>query len=268
MPDSREFSFDLDAIGHIPADRRLAVPIYQRSYSWEREQIADFWLDLSSSLAEGETQYFLGNIVLSEEGNDNGYTIIDGQQRLATTLILLAAIRNEYRRRGDNRRADILQSQYIATPDLDTGEDFPRLRMNSDDDPYFRALIVNDVERTSVRVLYGSHELILEALKFFEDQVSKVADVASSEWRNRLSRWVQFLASNVRTIVVVVPTEADAFLIFETLNDRGADLTIADLLKNYLFGRAGDQLHTVRDGWMAALGALDMSAENSLSPHS
>lgn len=65
-------------------------------------------------------------------------------------------------------------------------------------------------------------------------------------------------------MVLTVPTDADAYLIFETLNDRGADLTIADLLKNYLFGRAGTKLDAVRDGWMQVLGALDISAENAL----
>jgi hypothetical protein len=65
-------------------------------------------------------------------------------------------------------------------------------------------------------------------------------------------------------MVLVVPTDADAFLIFETLNDRGADLTIADLLKDYLFGHAGVKLDTVRDGWMQILGALEISAENAI----
>jgi hypothetical protein len=79
-----------------------------------------------------------------------------------------------------------------------------------------------------------------------------------------LANWVEYLRESVRVIVVDVPTDADAFLIFETLNDRGADLTIADLLKNYLFRHAEDSLETVRDGWVRALGALEISAENSV----
>lgn len=136
--------------------------------------------------------------------------------------------------------------------------------MNSDDDPYFRALIVNGGNPDNVPVLHHSHNLIRNALAFFKEKINEVAEVAMSGWVDRLSQWVEFLATDVRIIVVDVPTEADAFLIFETLNDRGADLTIADLLKNYLFGRSGSQLDTVRDGWMTALGALEMSAENSL----
>lgn len=263
MPTANKFTFHMDGIGHLLGDRRLAVPIYQRSYSWDAGQITDFWSDLSNALAEGGSQYFLGNVVLSEEGSDEGHTIIDGQ-RLATTLILLAALRNEYQKRGDGNRANIIHNQYIAVADLATGEDHPRLQMNSEDDPYFRALIVDKARPEDVDTLHSSHKLIGQALKYFEDQVSSLAAVASSGWEGRLHQWAEFLKSNVCIIVVDVPTEADAFLIFETLNDRGADLTIADLLKNYLFGRAAERLETVRSAWMLALGALDMTAENKL----
>lgn len=264
MPEPTDFEFNPEAIGHVLSDRRLSVPIYQRSYSWDREQVTDYWTDLNEALADGGAKYFLGNIVLSTEGRDSGYTIIDGQQRMATTLILLAAIRNEFRRRGDDRRANILHNQYIATADLDTGEDYPRLQMNSDDDPYFRELIINEKDPGNLQELHNSHTLIKKALAYFTEKVEEVADVAASRWTDRLREWTRFLERSVRIIVVDVPSEADAFLIFETLNDRGADLTIADLLKNYLFGKSGDRLNTVRDNWMAALGALEMSAEQSL----
>ncbi len=253
MPGSERFQFKPDAIGHVLADRSLSVPIYQRSYSWGEQQISDFWTDLNGALATGQNQYFLGNIVLSEEGSDDSYTIIDGQQRLATTLIFLAAIRNEYKRRGDDRRANIIQDEYIAVADLGTGEDKPRLRMNSDDDSYFNQVIV---QSTQAETLHASHKLIAKALAYFEEQIAKVADVAETDWEQRLLQRVKLLTSEVLVIVVDVSTEADAYLIFETLNDRGADLTIADLLKNYLFGRSGSQLDTVRDGWTMALAVV------------
>jgi uncharacterized protein with ParB-like and HNH nuclease domain len=63
VPNSNQFEFQPDAIGHVLTDRRLAVPIYQRSYSWSEGEMTDFWSDLGGALAEGEAQYFLGNIV-------------------------------------------------------------------------------------------------------------------------------------------------------------------------------------------------------------
>ncbi len=156
-PDSARFKFHPDAIGHVVGDRLLTVPIYQRSYSWDTEQVSDFWTDLSSAFEEDRAEYFLGNVVLSEEGSNGSYTIIDGQQRLATTLILLAAIRNEFRQRGDVKRADIIQNTYMATADLDSGEDVPRLRMNSDDNPFFRTTVVNGKEPKQEEILHSSH---------------------------------------------------------------------------------------------------------------
>lgn len=263
MDESVSFEFSPEAIGHVLADRRLAVPVYQRSYSWGEEEVGDFWTDLHGAFREG-TEYFIGNIVLSGEGTEGAYTIIDGQQRLATTQILLAAIRNEFMQRDDTRRANIIQDKYISSPDLETSEDVPKLRLNSDDAPFFRRLVVDGENPEEVRILQGSHQLIKGSLELMKERVREEADRAGNDWIIRLNGWTKFLEGKVRIVVVDVPTEADAFLIFETLNDRGADLTIADLLKNYLFSRSGEDLNTVRDGWMTALGALEMSAENSL----
>lgn len=259
-----QFRFVPDSCGHVLKDRYLAVPVYQRSFSWTTEQISEFWDDVRLSVTHPTSEYFLGTVVLSASGSDSAHTIIDGQQRLATTAILLAAIRNELRTRGDSKRADIIQNSYLSVQDLSSGEAKPRLRLNSVDDPFFRAIVIDGKDPADIPPTSESHGLIADALKKMEEFVWETAESLGKEWTRRLLDWVAFLTDRLRIIVVDVPTEADAFLIFETLNDRGADLTIADLLKNYLFGRAEESLNVVRDGWMAALGALDMSAENSL----
>jgi hypothetical protein len=65
MTDSAQWTFKPDGIGHVLNERRLEVPIYQRSYSWGPQQLDDFWTDLSGAMATQQSQYFLGNIVLS-----------------------------------------------------------------------------------------------------------------------------------------------------------------------------------------------------------
>ena len=254
--------FDLVGIASLLKDRLLGVPIYQRSYSWEDEQIDDFWDDLRSAFAKSDPEYFLGTIVLTAEGLPGRAAIIDGQQRLATTAILLSAIRDEYIARADDR-SDIVQSSYLADRDLGSGDISPHLTLNSDDDSYFRQLVIAGGDPTLIDQTKPSHVLLANAYEKLRGFVAATAADAGTEWAAKLSAWVTFLREQVRVIVVDVPTEADAFLIFETLNDRGADLTIADLLKNYLFGKAGTRLDTVRDGWMQSLGALDLSTEVS-----
>jgi hypothetical protein len=259
-----QIDFDLVGIAARLEIRPLRVPIYQRSYAWKEDEISDFWNDLKSAFTSEQPEYFMGTVVLSKEGVVGRDTIIDGQQRLATTTILLAAIRDEFRTRNDEIRAGIVQSTYLAKSDLASGGQIPQLALNSADDTYFREVVINAIPIANVEMMHASHNLIAYALSTLRARVKEVADAAGIAWPAKLTSWVDFLRERVRVITVEVPNEADAFLIFETLNDRGADLTIADLLKNYLFGRAGGQLDVVRDGWMLALGTLDISAENAV----
>ena len=174
----------------------------------------------------------------------------------------MAAIRDEYRFRGDETRADIVQKDYLATSDLASATQVARLSLSSDDLLFFQRRIVGaEQDPTPSR---PSHNLILKAYTYLRAQITKVADDAGPDWTTRLTNWVGFLKDRVKVIVLEVPSDSDAYLIFETLNDRGADLTIADLLKNYLFGHAGANLEAVRDGWMMVLGALEIPAENSI----
>jgi uncharacterized protein with ParB-like and HNH nuclease domain len=219
-----KIGFDLDGIAHLLADRLLAVPIYQRSYSWQQDEIEDFWMDLQSAFSQTDPEYFLGTIVLSREGAQGRTAIIDGQQRLATTAILLSAIRDEYRRRGDGTRADIIQRTYLASPDLESGEDVAQIWLNSEDHNYFKRVVIDGERLENVEPASLSHTWIASAITSLRDHVKKTADDVGTEWSRRLLDWTNFLKERVRIIVVDVPTESDAFLIFETLNDRGADL--------------------------------------------
>lgn len=256
--------FELTGIARRLEIMPLTVPIYQRSYAWKEDEISDYWNDLNGAFTSAESEYFMGTVVLSKESDqEGGVSIIDGQQRLATTAILLAAVRDELRRRGDENRAQILQGQFLAKPQLSSGQALPQLRLNSDDDTYFRRVVIDAGDIETVDKQNPSHHLIANALTTFRKRMKDMTEAVGQEWSHRLLAWVTFLQERVRIITVEVPNEADAFLIFETLNDRGADLTIADLLKNYLFGRSGPQLDVVRDGWRYALGQLDMSAETS-----
>ena len=261
--DTGRIAFGLRGIATELKERLLAVPVYQRSYAWTTDEIGEYWADLRGAFSDNVPEYFLGTIVLTTSSSSSSpETIIDGQQRLATTSILLAAIRDEFKSRGDAKRADIVQHKYLSTSDLATASEVARLTLNSEDVNFFEQRVING--KTSPQPTRRSHELVLQALEYFEKETHKVADDAGPDWAPRLTQWADFLEHRVKAIVLEVPTDADAYLIFETLNDRGADLTIADLLKNYLFGHAGSKLDAVRDGWMMVLGALEISAENAL----
>jgi hypothetical protein len=261
-----KFGFNLVGIASALTSRRLAVPIYQRSYAWgsddpkERDQVTEYWNDLRSTFSEPGEEYFLGTIVLSREGADDRVAIIDGQQRLATTAILLSVIRDVFRERGDDYRADLIEDD-LSKGDMESGIEVAQLKLNAEDDPFFYKFVI--LGDHAAQPTQESHALIRRAYEVLKDSVTATADDAGNNWNSRLRDWVKFLKDRARVIVVEVPTEADAFLIFETLNDRGADLTIADLLKNYLFRRAEKDLDTVRNAWVSALANLDIANTGS-----
>ena len=201
--------------------------------------------------------YFLGTIVLSNEGvEESRKAVLDGQQRLATTSILMAAIRDQFESRSESADANSIQDDYVGKWDREAGELKPRIVLNTDDREFFRQAILNrdvDFQATS-----RSQERIREAYSSLASHVQQFADDAGARWKEELLGLVKYVDERVQVIAITVADESDAFLIFETLNDRGADLTIADLLKNYLFSRSGNRLDEVRDSWMRTLSNLDI----------
>lgn len=247
----------LDGIGHILRDLRLTVPVYQRSYSWEDEQVQAFWDDLRAAMLAGEPVYFMGTVVLSGTPRSRDRTIIDGQQRLATASILLAAIRDAFEAAGEAEKADVIQHDYLTHRSLESSGAQPRLRLNTQDAEYFNRSVLGIGLPEHAERPFASNERIERAYVLLKENLQEEVDAARSAWASHLLRWVEFLEEGVQIIVVRVLNDTDAFLVFETLNDRGLALTVADLLKNYLFGQARDDIAEVEEPWLMAASTLE-----------
>lgn len=237
----------------------LRVPVYQRAFAWGVEQVEEFWSDLSAALDSDEREYFLGTVVFTAGDIQHERLIIDGQQRLAATVMLLAAARDLYIEHGEERAATSIAVDYLASYNIKTKSDEPHLTLNSEDEHYFKQVVVENPGGLAPTPAGPSHMRIREAFTSLSGSLRAAVVGAGSRWEAVLVDWVEFLSKRARVIAVDVPSEADAFLIFETLNDRGLDLTIADMLKNYLFGLAGRRIDTVRTNWLAATSILEKS---------
>lgn len=212
------------------------------------------FLDRYASIHLRWREYFLGSFVLSKEDSNEYFSIIDGQQRIATTTILLACMRDIYLENDRQTLSDSFDTQFLRQHDVVTDEYRRRIRLNAIDDPfYFHAII----ERKSTSPSAKSHQRLLEARNFFLIQLRKIVEENPTNWPDRLSAITKYLQSQARVVVVETASDADAYTIFETLNDRGADLTIADLLKNYLLSRAKGEIDSVRQLWFEAITILD-----------
>lgn len=250
-------------IARLLKDELLSVPIYQRSYSWQSEQLTDYWTDLSGALSQSTPAYFLGTIVVTREGDQERLNVVDGQQRLATTAMLIAAIRDAYLDGNLGTRANTVEQQYLMGRDLQTDAMEPHLRLNAEDDAVFAGVILpRKEEKQKIPINRGSHSRMAEAAAFFRTRVSETVSAHGSNWQESLYRWLKFLSEDVLVILVEVEDEAEAFTIFETLNDRGLDLTIADLVKNHLFRLAGSRnVASVNSSWTSATAILDATGD-------
>ena len=248
-----KFSFVPTTLKELLSTRYFTVPRYQRSYSWTIDEINDFWTDVRDA-AHDDSEYFLGNVVLTEDEKvANVYSIIDGQQRLVTTTILLAAMRDFYRRQNRNEVADAIQNVEICPLDTATYERTPRIQMNAIDNPFYSSYILKS---EAVAAEKESHRLIEGAKSRFDTLLDELVVASPATWAQEVSSISRFLQNHARVVSVYAATDADAFVIFETLNDRGADLTIADLLKNYLFSKSDKEIETVQNSWIEAMALL------------
>jgi Protein of unknown function DUF262/Protein of unknown function (DUF1524) len=216
----------------------LRVPDYQRDFSWEEEQVSDFWSDLEHfgdqypGMNINGKEYFLGAAVFVN--NQTYHLILDGQQRLATATILLAAIRDKLREYNLDA-ANQIQSNFISFQDHLGGGNLPKLQLNEFDRVYFRDS-VQSFPRLAAVATKKSHKLILKAYEFLADRIREGWERNGGgengfRWAARVSKR---LTDHVSLVTVVSLDEDHAASIFETLNDRGIGLSTADLLRSWL----------------------------------
>lgn len=246
-----KIEFEIDGIGHFISDKYLKVPTYQRSYTWEKSNVNDLLQDIKSSYPD---EYFIGTIVVND--HDDYLEIIDGQQRLATITIFFTAIRNLMHQHDDEEGAIEIEQEYLFKKDIRTRDKKPKLTLNDNDNDFFIKEIIERYTDDYIKTDRESHTKILEALEIVGEFVKNNYDLNNKSFTN-LYDLIDFIKNDVKIIIVSVPDEANAFTIFETLNDRGLALSQTDLIKNYLFNKSGDRLGEAQEKWSRFTGAIE-----------
>lgn len=237
---------------------RLFVPANQREYAWRDEEVRRLFEDFATAIHE-DGPYFVGTVVTIPRDSDQ-LEVVDGQQRLATTTILMAAIRDYLRERGADKRVTHIEQSFLWGIDPDKEEDVPKLTMNVDDAELFRQIITGERQPTPTRI---SHRRLLKARDIARTFVRQiVAPLDERRHSDELNHWMRFLESRAEVILLRVATDATAYRMFETLNDRGLRTSQADLVKNYLYQQADARLPEVKARWSYMHGALDSAYPN------
>ena len=251
----------LELIGNGKAYR---VPPYQRDYAWTEEEWEDLWNDVLDLRRETEDRHYMGALVVQGE-SDREFTIIDGQQRLATISILSLAVIAKLHRMADqeidaerNReRAKELRNRFVGEKDPASLIESSRLNLSRTDDAFYQDYLVQLRDPPNPRGLPQSNSLLWKCFRYFSEQLDAVGDL--QEDGEALARVLsETAARSLLFILITVEDELDAYTVFETLNARGLELTTADLLKNYFFSkvRVPNDLDALQRRWQALIATV------------
>lgn len=220
----------------IIGDRIFRIPVYQRHYSWDRKQWEDLWNDLMY-LRSGKKHYF-GTLLLKSSGKRKTtgmkvfdvYEIIDGQQRITTALIFLNEILSQLDAISDEDLKDDLEK---LKEDYLKYKDVYKLELMGDDEEFFRRNIVDDEEYPD-EILTPSQKRLMKAKLYFREKLGELkTTLALDKFKNLLFELKQRI-DDMEIIRYHVENDADAVLIFETVNDRGKPLTNLEKTKSFL----------------------------------
>jgi len=215
------------------------VPVFQRDYSWKIDNWTDLWEDIKI-LLNSDRDHYMGAVVLQKLG-EKQFLVIDGQQRFTTlSLIALATIKyiqdliNKGIDSDDNiERISELRRGFLGQKDPASLHYSSKLFLNENNDPFYQRNLLQLISPQNEKTLIDSDRLLWQGFNFFYNKIGEQFPNASgAELASFLSKIV---GDKTMFIKIEVEDELSAYTLFETLNYRGVDLTVTDLLKNYLF---------------------------------
>lgn len=222
--------------------KRFVVPAYQRDYSWGKEQWEDLWTDISELPSKPDERHYMGALVV-EAVDDRESRVIDGQQRLATLSILALVIVKHLGNlaaggidpEANRERAAGLRGRFVGEKDPASLVETSKLSLNETDDDFYQEYLVQLKAPLNPRALPQSNKLLWDCFNWF---VTKVAGLGFQQDGAQIAKLLNdTVARQLLFIQITVDDELNAYTVFETLNARGLELTVTDLLKNYLFSR-------------------------------
>lgn len=246
---------------------QLAVPLNQRPYAWQDDPVETLFHDLTKAFDNSQPIYFLGTIVLTEAPKGIR-EVADGQQRLATISILVAAIRDFLIELGDEQGALQYQSEFLIKYDPPSGQYRAKLNLNVQDNQYFfNNILLSPKERSkdSKQIFSSNERLQSAALKAREHVRNITAALPEKDKTKRLYEWIEYLRDSALIIAITVPQRvSNSFRMFETLNARGVRASQVDILKNYLLDLAGDSKSQAHTHWMSMLSVIESHGGDEL----
>jgi uncharacterized protein with ParB-like and HNH nuclease domain len=233
------------------------VPRFQRNYSWEKDHVEEYWNDLTTnynswtSSRVGRIKYYFGSLMIVDIENEEFRWLIDGQQRVTTSIIFLTALR-DYFFEVDSQ-TDVVNLESKIYYENNNGELIPRISLNRYNDPFFSSKImekknISEKNQQMSRGISKDDKLLagcyVQISNFILDNVDEEDKIFKSmnldEKKAYLRGLFNHLLTQFQIIENVLPNKQRAYRIFETINNKGRNLNENDLVKNYLLEKIDD----------------------------
>ena len=227
------------------ADSLYKIPQYQRPYKWEDEQIEKLWDDIYDAFESDENNYFLGSIVTAKpRGGDSGYLdVVDGQQRLTTLMILFCVVRDLYP--NINKDAshedpfvvdiDTIMSSISLYGKTNRLKLFTHMQHQTDFENIIlkgNTKLLKKPFKYEIRIDEEPKFKFINTAVFFMDKLKNCGEENSP-------KLINYLFNKVKIIRIDCNNREFAIKLFQVINDRGMDLTAADLIKSFLIEKLG-----------------------------
>ena len=235
--------------------RTYKVPPFQRNYSWKEENWEDLWEDILNTEKTGLPHY-MGAVIFKVTENEDELYIIDGQQRLASIIVLAVAcikfleeiIEAGIEPEKNKERVDIFSKRFIGDKDATSLFYKSKLVLNRNDNPFFQEYILKRKKPRNLRKLKESQKLLWSAFEYF---YKKIKEKFQNDNGENISKFLEkVVAKKLVFIQITVEDDLSAYTVFETLNARGIELAPTDLLKNYIFSLVAESdIENIEEKW-------------------
>ncbi|MDM0055607.1 GmrSD restriction endonuclease domain-containing protein [Variovorax fucosicus] len=233
-------AIEANLLKFLKKSSQFVIPIYQRNYSWTAEQCRQLWSDLMrAGRDENVAAHFIGSIVYVERGLGNvmqqeALLVIDGQQRLTTSTLLIAALAKHFETHGLGELLDTfsnkkLRNYYLLNPDEEGERHFK--------------LILSETDKDTLLSLLQSTPMPAEASSRITENYALFQELIAVN-QSELEAICQGLAKLVIVDVSLDRAQDNPQLIFESMNSTGLELSQADLIRNYILMGLEPRLQT------------------------
>ncbi len=208
----------------LEGEKQFVVPMFQRSYSWTKKEWETLWNDLIElSESDMERDHFMGSMVTmpahSVPEGVTKYLLIDGQQRITTVFVLLAALRDHISSEAA-KLSEQIHNTFLVNPYIDNENDHYKLLPTQADRMDYKTIIEGNIE-------IASNHLLAHAYQFFRTKFKRgVIDAQTLK---------SLITQHVSVVSIVLENDDNPYSVFESLNAKGMPLSQSDLIRNFFF---------------------------------